>query len=364
MDKILGIVNLHTDHDFDILTKKKSIATTSFLGRYYFIDFILSRFANNNINNIEILVKDKPISLFKHLHISSKDSSINTKTGGVNLMYNELESKKSYMNTDFNTLLTNKKFLQNYNQAFVLFAPCEIISNINYQDMLKSHILSGKMLTVAYCNCSNELKKYEDVEKIKLTEDDKLMRYFKKDKDNPNVYMETFIIHKTKLLEILDNFDLDDEIPTMKDIISYAARLEDVNAYEYKGFMRYFRNLETYIEYSFEMLQQENYMQLFDNNPIYTKDRNTAPTIYGDDASVQNCFIADGCNLNGKISNSIIGRSVIIEKDAIVNNCIIFSKAHIESGCIIEDAIIENGTILSKKAKVKGNLKKPAYISV
>ena len=86
--------------------------------------------------------------------------------------------------------------------------------------------------------------------------------------------------------------------------------------------------------------------------------------IYGDDASVQNCFIADGCNLNGKISNSIIGRSVIIEKDAIVNNCIIFSKAHIESGCIIEDAIIENGTILSKKAKVKGNLKKPAYISV
>lgn len=363
MDKILGIINLHNDWDFDILTKKKNIATTSFLGRYYFIDFVLSRFANNNINSVEILVKDKPISLFKHLHISSKESSINTKLGGVNLMYNELESKRSYMNTDFNTLLANKKYLYNYNQAFVVFAPCEIISNINYQEMLESHIMSGKPITVAYCDCSKELEKYDDVDKLFLSSDNTLMKYLKKDSESPNVYMETFIMHKSKLLEILENFDLDDEIPTMKEIISYAARLEEVNVYKYEGFLRYFRSLENYIEYSLEMLNPSNYALLFNNNtPIYTKDRNKAPTLYGNEACVQNCFVADGCKINGKVSNSIIGRSVIIDKGAIVNNCIVFSKAHIESGCIVEDAIIENGTKLTNKVKIKGNIKKPAYI--
>ena len=99
MDKILGIVNLHSTSDFGNVTSKKNIATTSFLGRYYFIDFVLSRFTNCNINNIEILVKNRPVSLFQHLNIGGKEWSVNTHTGGINLMYNELESKKSYINT-------------------------------------------------------------------------------------------------------------------------------------------------------------------------------------------------------------------------------------------------------------------------
>jgi len=201
MDKILGIVNLHSDHNFGNLTSKKNIATTSFLGRYYFIDFLLSRFANCDINSIEILIKNKPVSLFKHLSIGAKEWSVNTQLGGINFMYNELETRKSYLNTDFNTLLSNKKYLSNYNHAFVLVAPCEIICDIDYQKMMESHIMSGKLFTVAYKDCSDELDKYTDVDKINLNENKDLMKYFKKDKDNPNVYMETFIIHRTRDLQ-------------------------------------------------------------------------------------------------------------------------------------------------------------------
>ena len=42
---------------------------------------------------------------------------------------------------------------------------------------------------------------------------------------------------------------IDNDKELFKDIINYAARLEDVNLYEYDGFMRYFRNLENYIDY-------------------------------------------------------------------------------------------------------------------
>ena len=130
MDKILGVINLHNKCDFGVLTQRNNMANVSFLGRYHFIDLALSRFTNCKINSIEILVKDKPTLLFKHLSTGAKSWSINTKLGGINLMYNELESKKSYMNTDFNTLLVNKNILHNYNHAFVLFAPCEILCNI------------------------------------------------------------------------------------------------------------------------------------------------------------------------------------------------------------------------------------------
>jgi len=363
MDKILGIVNLHTESNFGNLTHRKNIETTSFLGRYYFIDFVLSRFTNCNINSIEILVKNKPTSLFKHLSLGAKEWSVNTQTGGINLMYNELESKKNYLNTDFNTLLTNKKFLHNYNHAFVVVAPCEILSDIDYQAMMESHILSGKIMTVAYKNCSDELDKFTGVDKVNLSEDGTSLKYFKKDDTNPNVYMETFIIHRTKLIEILDNFDPDDEIPTLKEVISYIARLETVNVYEHKGFMRYFRSMENYIEYSLEMLNQENYKKLFDeHNPIYTREYNTTPSVYGKNDSVNRCYITNGCKINGTVNNSIIGRNVIIDEGAVVNNSIVFSYAHIKTGSIVEDAIIENGSVVNEKAKIKGNIKKPAYI--
>lgn len=364
MDKILGIINLHSDSDFGNLTTNKNVATTSFLGRYYFIDFALSRFTNSKINSIEILVKNKPTALFKHLSVGAKAWSINTQLGGINLMYNELESKRSYMNTDFNTLLTNKKHLYKYNQAFVVVAPCDIISNIDYQEMMKSHIMSGKLITIAYKDCSNEKEKYNDASKVALTENKDKLKYLTKDKDNPNVYMQTFMIHRTKLIEILENFDLDDEIPTFNDIISYAARLEDVNAFEYKGFMRYFRTLENYIDYSLEMLEPANYKELFGNinAPIYTRGYNTPPTIYRKNAQVERCFIANGCNINGKVFNSIIGRNVTIDKDAVVTNSIIFSNAHIKANSKVEDAIIENGSTIEEKTKIKGNNKKPAYI--
>ena len=363
MDKILGIVNLHTESNFGNLTQRKNIETTSFLGRYYFIDFVLSRFTNCNINNIEILVKNKPTALFKHLSLGAKEWSVNTQIGGINLMYNELENKKNYLNTDFNTLLTNKKFLNNYNQAFVVVAPCDIISDIDYQKMMEAHILSGKIMTVAYKNCSDELDRYKDVDKMNFDESGTKLKYFKKDDTNPNVYMETFIIHRTKLIEILENFDPDDEIPTLKEVISYIARLEDINVYEHKGFMRYFRTMENYIEYSLEMLNEENYKMLFDkNNPIYTREYNTTPTVYGKKANINRCYITNGCNINGSVSNSILGRNVIVEEGAVINNSIIFSYAHIKAGSVIEDAIIENGSVVKEKTKIKGNIKKPAYI--
>lgn len=361
MDKILGIVNLHSDSNFGNLTNKKNIATTSFLGRYYFIDFVLSRFTNCDINNIEILVKNKPTSLFQHLNIGAKEWSVNTQTGGINLMYNELESKKSYMNTDFNTLLCNKKYLYKHNQAFVLIAPCEILSNINYQEMVESHIKSGKLITIAYKNCADELDMYNDVDKAVVNNSN--LNQLTKDSSNPNVYMETFVIHRTKLLEILENFDNTDEIPTFKDIVNYAAKLGDVNAYEYTGFMRYFRNLENYIDYSLEMLNPENYNKLFNSNStIYTRGYNTAPTIYGKDANITNCYVSNGCNIKGKVYNSIIGRNVIIEEGVVINNSIIFSHAHIKANSMVDDAIIENSSVVNENIRIKGNIKKPAYI--
>lgn len=45
MRKVIGFVNLHHSPSLGELTSSRPLASTSFLGRYAFIDFVLSNFA-------------------------------------------------------------------------------------------------------------------------------------------------------------------------------------------------------------------------------------------------------------------------------------------------------------------------------
>ena len=54
--------------------------------------------------------------------------------------------------------------------------------------------------------------------------------------------------------------------------------------------------------------------------------------MYGPDAEVKNCYIANGCKINGKVENSILSRDVIIEKGAVVKDCILFTHTEVGKG--------------------------------
>ena len=52
MAKVVGYVNLYDSPSLGGLTKHRTPASTSFVGRFALIDFALSNFANSNINDI------------------------------------------------------------------------------------------------------------------------------------------------------------------------------------------------------------------------------------------------------------------------------------------------------------------------
>ena len=55
MAKVIGIVNLHSNIEFGGLTKRRPVASVSFLGRYGIIDFVLSNFSNLSFKDSSIL---------------------------------------------------------------------------------------------------------------------------------------------------------------------------------------------------------------------------------------------------------------------------------------------------------------------
>lgn len=68
MANVLGLIfaNMHEQSVAD-LTKKRTLASVPFGGRYRMIDFPLSNMVNSDIDNVGIITKDNYLSLMDHL---------------------------------------------------------------------------------------------------------------------------------------------------------------------------------------------------------------------------------------------------------------------------------------------------------
>ena len=111
MAKVVGIANLHSDVSLKGLTERRPVASVSFLGRYGIIDFVLSNLSNSNVDNVGVLIKEKPRSLFKHLG-NGNSWNFNSKSGGVSLLYNEKYANNNMYNQDINNLVENIAFIE------------------------------------------------------------------------------------------------------------------------------------------------------------------------------------------------------------------------------------------------------------
>ena len=69
----MGIINLQEDNSLiRELTDRRVVESLPFAGRYRLIDFALSSMVNSGIQNVGIMLPDKPRSVLDHLR-SGKD---------------------------------------------------------------------------------------------------------------------------------------------------------------------------------------------------------------------------------------------------------------------------------------------------
>ena len=76
-------------------------------------------------------------------------------------------------------------------------------------------------------------------------------------------------------------------------------------------------------------------------------------------AAAKNSLIANGCQIEGKVENSILFRGVKIRKGAYVKNSIILQNCEIEENVIIENAILDKDVFISRGRVLTGDNKAP-----
>lgn len=362
MNKVMGLVNLHVDVDLKGLTKNRPVASVSFLGRYALMDFVLSNMSNSRIDEVGILIKEKPRSLFKH--VSNRNAwNFNTKSGGLSLLYNETHTLHEKYNHALNNLKENRWFIDQSSVEDIVIAPAHIINTLDFNEVVEQHRKSKNDITMVHSMIDNACSQFIG-EKYVLLHEDRVVDLCvnKGDHDLRKVSLQTYVIKKDVLLNMMEHST--SAFYDIEDVIVDHLHTYRVGGFLYQGYVRCIDSLEQYYNVSLELLDLNVFNEVFrDGWTIYTNTNDTPPSKYKSGAMVKKGFVANGAVVDGVVEKSIIGRNVMIEEGAIVRNSILFSGCRIAKGCVVEHAIFDKDSTMVYEKTVKGCKSKPQYVA-
>ena len=348
------------------LTKHRTLASLPFGGRYRLIDFVLSNMSNSGINNVGIITKYNYQSLIDHLG-SCEEWDMSRKNSKVFILPPFGTGQTSVYQGKLEALYGALQFLRRTKEDYIMMSDCNVICNIDYELVMKEHIKSGAQLTVV---ANREDPQFEgELRDFVITADDygivtdlAIRHTFTRE----NLCgMGMFIIEKSLLLHAVEEAVSHGLYHFERDFVQkeFLTGHLSVNVYEFKRSVLRNRDIPSYFRNNCLILQEEVRKDIFDpQNPIYTKVRDEVPAFYDRDAEVDDCVIADGCRIEGKVSDSVIFRNVTIEKGATVDHCVVMQGTVIRAGANIRYTILDKDVEITEGRTLVGSDLAPVII--
>lgn len=364
---LAGIIfsNLY-DERFGVLTKKRTVASLPFGGRYRFVDFVLSNMSNSGITSVGIITKHNYNSLMDHLG-SSAEWDLNRKNGGVHLLAPFSTGISYVYQGKLEALFTAFDFLKKTPEDYVVLSDSTILCNIDYGAALEAHIASGCDVTViaGRVPCDPD-KNYELIVSAENGEVRDVTVDYPAMKEDTMASLGMYIMDKKFILSAVRESVSRGRHLLERDFIQegfYHSGLT-LNVYEFKG--RVIRNdsIPSYFENNLALIRDEELRRdLFNRSrPIYTKVRDEVPSYYSPHSTVEDCLIADGCRIHGNLEGSVLFRDIYVGRGSVIKNSVIMQGAKIGAGCHIENTIIDKNVTVTDGVRLIGAPASPCIV--
>ena len=364
MKNCLGIINLDENkRRMDELVRHRTLAAVPLAARYRIIDFVLSNMSNSGIEDIGIFTENKSRSLVEHL-TNGRPWDLNRKKDGLRV-FNFGDNEPNV--DDIHNFADNIKYIENSRKDYVIISPSYMICNINYREVMKYHIKSGNDITIVYKNVDNANKSFIKCETVNINEDNRGISIGENIgiEENANISMEMYIMKTDLFIEIIHECLKTGRYRKFKKYVENNLDKLVVGVYEFKGYLSCINSTKSYFDTNLELLNQNKYKELFHgDNPIVTKSKDEPPTQYTKNSLVTNSIIGNGSYIEGEVKNCIIGRRVIIQKGAKLENCIILDNSVIGTNVMMSNVVADKNSLIPGNRVVRGTEHNPVTIQI
>lgn len=337
------------------LTAKDAKPSVMFGGKYRIIDFTLSNCSNSGIDTIGILTQYQPLTLNEYIG-NGQPWDLDSQFGGIQILPPYQSKSSDWYKGTANAIFQNLNFIDKYSPDYVLILSGDHIYKMNYSDMLRQHIKSGAVCTIAVKDVNMREAQRFGI----MTYDDNLkITNFEEKPENPKSVSASMGIYIFST-EILKKYlEMDEKNPDSsndfgKNIIPLMLSSgEDLYAYRYEGYWKDVGTIESLWEANMDMLGEAPVFSTRDRTwKIYSRNENEPPQYIGSNASISNSNITEGCIIDGIIENSVLSSGTYVARGARVTDSVIFDHVKILEGASVTHAIVDSGTVIGRGACV------------
>jgi len=362
---VMGII-FANDATMGDLTSKRTMASLPFGGRYRQVDFHLSNMAYAGIRHIGIISRHSYQSLMNHIG-SGEEWGLELEEGGLEFLTPFATSTTAAYRGKLENLYFAMDFLEyGPEDELVVMADSAVLSSMDLNKVIASHVASGKELTVVtkagICNSTKQI----DLA-LKLGENgavvDMAVDYAAG--EDYVASMDTFVMSKKWLIHQVKEHVAHNLYHMDRDLVMglWQKNADSINVYEYDGVAMFNESVEEYFYNSLSLISKKVRHDLFvSRHPVYTKVRDRVPTYYGEGCEIEDCIIADGCILDGEVEESVLFRQVTICEGAEVENCIIMNDSVVGEGAKLKYVILDKDVTVRPGAKLYGTYKNPIIV--
>jgi glucose-1-phosphate adenylyltransferase len=344
----------------DPLTLDRTKPSVPFGGKYRIIDFALSNLINSGIYSIYVLVQYKSQSLIEHIRTSWRRSGFLSKhfITVVPPQMSKEETMQWYRGTA-DSVYQNINLIYDFKPRFVAIFGGDHVYRMDIREMVDFHIKNKSQATISVIPA--QAKNACEFGVVKVDSNLRVKKFtekpvFFKDK-TIFASMGNYIFDANFLTQILTQsakreggIDFGrDIIPQLvkgkKRVFAYdfsQNRIPSLKRYEAKYYWRDVGSLVSYWQANRDLLKDRSIFDL-DNKywPIYASKLDCPPA-YTTNSKIENSLICEGTKVLGSsVKNSILGRSVLIEKGCSIEDSIIMDRTRIGKSCRIKNTIID-----------------------
>ena len=365
MSKILGLLNFEPSYvNVSGLEDFRPISATSILGRYRVSDFMLSNFTNSGIDSIKVYLKKQPRSMVEH--IQKTDYNINSKRGKIHLLLGENNfSNNDFYNVDIQAFKTYMEFIDVEDPSYIVIAPNHFIYRQDFSEMIKEHVENKNDITVLYQHVNDSDKNYLMCDILSLDKN-KQVREFHKNRGKyktGDVSLEAYVMDTLTFKQLVEEASMTSSLYSLSDIIADCARAMKIGAFQHKGYCACISTLKAYYDCNMTLRQEKELAKLMDEDwPIYTMTNDSCPTLYTKNAKVTGSLIANGCQIEGTVINSVIGRNCIIKDNVVIKDSIVLPDTLIDKNVRLDHVVVDRRAIVTHIKDLTGTDENPIYV--
>ena len=364
--------NIHDD-TLREMTARRTMASVPFGGRYRLIDFPLSCMVNAGIVKVGVIAHNNYQSLLGHLG-SGKDWDLARRSGGIKILpplitaYDNAVAGRVY-STRLEALMGVSAFIERCTEDFVVLSDSNAIFQMDLRRVIDAHERSRADITFVTkkmprerCAAGKDVKVMTKDSEGRLTD---LKEFDALDHGGEyEVYTNVMVVTRTYLHAVVRDAIARGYSSFFRDVIGRRIREDNFAVYPYSGYYDMIVSLRGYYACSMEMLEDETRRELFGNAslPVYTKVRNSPPTLYCEGAAVKNSMIADGCKIEGTVENSILFRGVQVGKGTVVRNSILFQNTYVGANSFVNCVTTDKNVVICDERMLSGHETQPFYI--